>query len=310
MGFVKLDCGILNSTVWIDLPLRNIFITALLMAEPRNYKDPVPQIAVDSLEPTGWVAPAGWYGYIGAAGIGIVNRASMEKSVGMECLRVLGSPEIESRSQEFEGRRLIRIDGGYLVLNYQRYRDHDYSAAERMREMRARRKDQALRNGGTVRQNITQAEAEAEAEAEEPKPPNPLGPAVLKSPSAKKPESANVSQRKPEYGIDSYMAATAFGQLAGFNGNQNLYIAKQAMETWKRRNLDRSFADAPSAVLKLWREYDGLVQHGKVSMKTFLGELGRFVDSDSWKPKPKEEKPAKGNTGFKPARKTPDWANQ
>ena len=57
MAYVKLDTGILNSTLWIERECREIFITALLMAEPRDYAKPLKQIAVRTLDYTGWEAP-------------------------------------------------------------------------------------------------------------------------------------------------------------------------------------------------------------------------------------------------------------
>lgn len=139
MPFVKLDTGILNSTIWTDRDAREIFITALLMAEPRELPD-TPQIAVRTLEPTGWTVPAGWYGFVPAAGPGIVRRAGVDLVNGMAALERLGGPEPESRSQAFGGRRLVRVDGGYVLLNYMAYRERDYTAAERQRRLRERRR--------------------------------------------------------------------------------------------------------------------------------------------------------------------------
>jgi hypothetical protein len=138
--FVKLDVGILDSSLWIDLDGREIFITALLMAEPFELVEPAAQLRVRSLEAVGFVVPPGWYGIVRAAGIGIVKRAGIDLERGLAALERLGEAEADSRSSDYDGRRLCRIDGGYVVLNYFRYRDRDYGAAERMRRLRARRK--------------------------------------------------------------------------------------------------------------------------------------------------------------------------
>jgi hypothetical protein len=60
----------------------------------------------------------------------------------MEALKKLGSPEMESRSKEFEGRRMIRTNGGFVILNYMKYRDKDHTAALRQARLRARKKAQ------------------------------------------------------------------------------------------------------------------------------------------------------------------------
>lgn len=140
MAFVKLDTKILDSTLWIERDLREIFITALLMAEPREFRDPVRQIEVGRLEFTDFTAPPGWYGFVPAASLGIINRAGVEREAGIEALMKLGEPEIESRSTDFGGRRMIRTDGGFLILNFMKYRDKDHTAAQRQKRLRERRK--------------------------------------------------------------------------------------------------------------------------------------------------------------------------
>lgn len=167
MPFVKLDCGILKSTIWFHRDQRDVFLTALLMAEPRELTAPAPQLEVDTLNKTGLIVPPGWYGFVEASGKGIAHQAQVPPEAGMAALRALGEPDVESRSQDFEGRRLVRVDGGYIVLNYMRYRERDYTAAERQSRWR-KRKDAGC-NAVTVtpsRRNITQAEVEAEVEAE------------------------------------------------------------------------------------------------------------------------------------------------
>jgi hypothetical protein len=174
MPFVKLDCGILKSTLWMDRECREVFITALLMAEPRELEEPTKQIEVRTLNYTGFVIPPGWYGFADAAGIGIVRQAVVPDDVGMAALERLGAPDPESRSQDFDGRRLIRVDGGYVVLNYMRYREHDYNAAARMRRYRQRKAQKAIVTGnshaetGNVPSNVTHAEAESRSREEAP----------------------------------------------------------------------------------------------------------------------------------------------
>lgn len=177
MAFVKLDCGILNSTLWVEREPRDVFITALLMAAPREIAEPMPQYKVDAIEPTGFIVPPGWYGFVEAAGPGIVRRSMAEMEPGMKALAKLGEPDLESRSADFEGRRLVRVDGGYVVLNYMKYRDKDNTSA--VRQARYRERQKSGRDGKTddvtgdatpspsrrnSDANVTKAEAEAEEE--------------------------------------------------------------------------------------------------------------------------------------------------
>jgi hypothetical protein len=196
MPYVKLDTGILQSTIWFERDVRELFITALLMAEPHETQEPLPQLKVDAIETTGFNVPPGWYGFVHAAGIGIIRQAGMERKAGMKALAALGNPDTESRSSDYEGRRLVRVDGGYIVLNYIKYRERDSTTADRSRRWRLRqkelktsrsdtmsqRRDATLIDSTTVvqrrdatlidstavvqRRDTTQAEAEAKAEAE------------------------------------------------------------------------------------------------------------------------------------------------
>lgn len=173
MAFVKLDCGILNSTLWVEREQRDVFITALLMAAPFEVREPMEQYEVDAIKKTGFVVPTGWYGFVEAAGPGIVRRALADPKEGMEALRRLGDPDEESRSSEFDGRRLVRVDGGYIVLNYMKYRDKDATAAVRSARYRERKKLAESEHGVTrdvssvtrdSSRRVTIAEAEAKKE--------------------------------------------------------------------------------------------------------------------------------------------------
>lgn len=171
MAFVKLDTGILNSTLWFERECREVFITALLMAEPRELHEPAAQYDARSLTTTGWFVPPGWYGFVDAAGVGIIARAMVDRERGLAALEQLGAPEETTRSADFEGRRLVRVDGGYIVLNFMKYRDRDYTAAERSKRYRLRQKQKSeavasRRDITPLHRDITQAEAEAEAEIE------------------------------------------------------------------------------------------------------------------------------------------------
>jgi hypothetical protein len=141
MAFVKLDCGIVNSTIWADHEARLIFLTALLLAEPHEFKEPIRQLGVRDASETNLEIPPGWYGFVPAATTGLIARAGgIEIEAGLAALERLGEPDVHSRSPEFGGRRMIRVSGGFVILNYQKYRDRDYTAADRMKRYRARAK--------------------------------------------------------------------------------------------------------------------------------------------------------------------------
>lgn len=220
-------------------------------------------------------------GFCQFASVGnLAHRAIVPREAAEAAVKVLESPDKDSSDPDNEGRRIERVDGGWMVLNSLKYRDI-VTAEEGRRKTRERVK--RFREGQNVTPcndnvtscNVLVTQSEAISDTEAFNPPTPL--------DKKLEPSANGYHK-----IDSYMAAQAFAELAGFNGNQNLYLAKQAMETWHRRKPALPMEQGPQWVMGLWREYDAMEIHGKVSMKTFLGELGRFMDSDSWRKKPKQ----------------------
>lgn len=163
MAFVKLDCGILNSTLWVEREPRDVFITALLMAVPFELTEPMPQLKVNAIEETGFVVPPGWYGFIEAAGPGIVRRAIADPVLGMEALAKLGEPDLESRSSDFEGRRLVRVDGGYIVLNFMKYREKDNTSAIRQKRYRDRKKEANLADPTSRASRVTKEQSQRDA---------------------------------------------------------------------------------------------------------------------------------------------------
>ena len=115
MPYVKLDCGILDSTIWLhDAETRVCWITLLAMAD------------------------AG--GMIEATAPGIAHRACLSIEATRKALLIFESPDPDSKTGD--GRRIERIDGGYLVINYDKYRHKDHTAAERKRRQRAAAKNQ------------------------------------------------------------------------------------------------------------------------------------------------------------------------
>ena len=150
MAFVKLDCGILDSTLWVEsLEIRITFITMLAMAGPD--------------------------GLVEATAPGIARRANLPLEQVRSSIHKLESPDEDSRSLAEDGRRIVRIDGGYRIVNYLAYRERDLTAAERMRRFRDKQKSQenqsgnknVTRNDITVTRNVTEVEVEAEEEVEE-----------------------------------------------------------------------------------------------------------------------------------------------
>lgn len=187
MPFVKLDIGILDSSLWVEPEQRIMFITALCMALPYYLPEPAEELETENTTKTGFVIPPGWYGLVRASSWGIIGRTwphgkpEVPIEELMKEIKELSMPDPWSRSDDFEGRRMVRIDGGFLILNFAKYREMDRTGAERARRYR---ENKAASRVTTVtprkrtdkkRDDVTHAEAEAEANTSPLPPSRPSG---------------------------------------------------------------------------------------------------------------------------------------
>ena len=139
MPIVKFHSDVLDSTLWMDPLGRDVYLTAVLMAESMVFDREQPQIAVRPPTLTGWSVPPGWYGFVQTEGPMIVKRALIpDMDQGLKALERLCAPDDRNPCQAHGGRRLARIAGGYVVLDYSSHRKYDRTAAERKRRQRAR----------------------------------------------------------------------------------------------------------------------------------------------------------------------------
>jgi len=117
MPYVKLDTDTLNSSLWVsDYRTRITFLTMLMLARPD--------------------------GMVAAKAPGIARAAVLPIEDVRKALEELESPDPDSRTEAEDGRRIKRVEGGFHIINYMKYREKDHSAAERMRRLRERRKQE------------------------------------------------------------------------------------------------------------------------------------------------------------------------
>lgn len=120
MGFTKLDEGILKSSIMAeDSDTFKVWI-ALLASCDRDGLARVSAIFLSSV-------------------------CHLPIEVVEKALDILSSPDKHSRSDEEEGKRTQRVDGGYFLINYGKYREFTYSQspeAIRKREYRKKKKEE------------------------------------------------------------------------------------------------------------------------------------------------------------------------
>ena len=118
-GYSKLDCGMLNSSVWQEPhDVRVAWVTMLLLTD--------------------------YHGQVRAAIPALAMHNAVSISRMEEIIQIFMSPDPYSRTKDYDGRRLIEIDGGWQVINYPKYRDGlkspDRTNAERQARYKANKK--------------------------------------------------------------------------------------------------------------------------------------------------------------------------
>lgn len=118
-GYTKLFSKILNSSIWSeDNETRILWVTMLAMCDQ--------------------------HGFVEAAPNALAHQARISMDAFSKSICILESPDEYSSSSEYEGRRVSKCDGGWVVLNYEKYRSkvlntkENEQARERMRRHRAR----------------------------------------------------------------------------------------------------------------------------------------------------------------------------
>lgn len=151
--FTKLFSSITESTVWCEPDrTRLVWITMLAMADRK--------------------------GRVWASIPGLANRARVPVEDCQIAIDTFLSPDRYSRTEDYEGRRVSVINGGWQLLNYEKYRsrvDEESVKESKRKYINARRQKERANitiNANNVevtdysRQRSIQAEAEAEAEAD------------------------------------------------------------------------------------------------------------------------------------------------
>ena len=133
MGFAKLVDSIIHSSIWSEpLPTRVLWVTMLAMKDEN--------------------------GLVAASMSGLQRAANITPEEFDRAIASLESPDKDSRTPDHEGRRIEKIDGGWLVLNHELYRLEEGKKREQTRERvrRHRAKKQGLTEDVT-QSNVTHA---------------------------------------------------------------------------------------------------------------------------------------------------------
>lgn len=186
--FTKLFSSITESTVWCEpMATRLVWITMLAMADKK--------------------------GRVWGSVPGLANRARVPIEDTEKALETFQAPDRYSRTTEHEGRRIAPMDGGWQLLNYQKYRDIR-DEEDRLQYKREWDRNNRSSKSDKIRQNPTGADPErhsAEAEAEAVQKVNTVGatpsgaaPVFLEIPLAAKGQTHAVTEAKVAEWQESY----------------------------------------------------------------------------------------------------------
>lgn len=146
MGYTKLFSELIMSTVWRESDHVRILWITLLALKDRYHK-------------------------VNASLPGLADAAKITMTECEEALKILSSPDPYSRTKDFEGRRIEKCDGGWLVLNGEKYRQK-LSAADRREyqrvkqaEYREKRKQERLQKSSSG-QRFTHTEADTDTKSD------------------------------------------------------------------------------------------------------------------------------------------------
>lgn len=150
--FVKLYGSILTSSVWAESKeTRLVWITMLAMADKE--------------------------GRVDAAIPGLAHAARVTVAECEEALRTFMQPDTYSRTKENDGRRIDEVDGGWVVLNHEKYRDirTDKQMADAERQRRHRERTETLSESVTCHDchSDVATDADAYTDTTTPTPPPP-----------------------------------------------------------------------------------------------------------------------------------------
>lgn len=148
--YTKLFQSILDSTVWQEpLAVKVVWITMLAMTDRQ--------------------------GRVSASVPGLARRAGVSLQECELALEKFRSPDPYSRTQDHEGKRIADIDGGWLLLNHEKYRSmmgleerREYQRIKQAEYRRRRRqnKEGAQKNG--AQQAIAEGFEESDLGSEPP----------------------------------------------------------------------------------------------------------------------------------------------
>lgn len=220
-SFTKLFNSIVTSTIW-DEPdhVRLLWVTMMAMATKG--------------------------GVVEASIPGLARLARISVDQCEDGLQRLSSPDKYSRTEEREGRRIEKVDGGWRLINYEKYRNMLSQEERRQYKTLKQRQYRANRGHSTVQRSPHESTEStngqnghtAEAEAEKSTPHNPPKGGKARK-RAVRPSLSDVKQYGEELGLPTEECEAFFDHFESngwkVGGKTPMKDWRSALRNWKRR---------------------------------------------------------------------------
>jgi hypothetical protein len=149
LAYTKLFQSIITSTIWLeDDPTRIVWITMLALADK--------------------------HGEVQGSVPGLARIAGVKVEACAKALKLFMAPDKDSRTKDLEGRRIQEIDGGWMLINHDKYRrmasrdDRNEKSAERVKRWRDNRKTETQCYANeTLQRDIADSDSEADTDKKE-----------------------------------------------------------------------------------------------------------------------------------------------
>lgn len=251
-GFTKLHSTIINSSVW-DEPdsVRIVWITLLAMS--------------DAL------------GFVESSLGGLAHQARKSREDTTEALTRLESPDPDSKNPDHDGRRIKRVEGGWMILNYVLYRERaelsdDPEAAatrERVRKHRERKRQERY----NALHPVTPASASVSDSA--------LLEGIVKGRNGEHP----TIEQAVAYGGTIGLPAVECEKMVDYYSSNGWRVGKNPMKSWEGalRNWKRNWQERGPAASTAARADHKLTQWEIAQrLEAIPGQIKAAEKSDNW----------------------------
>lgn len=226
-GYTKLFNSILASSIWSESDqTRIVWITILAMSD-RN-------------------------GNVGASLPGLAALARVSLKQCKQAVETLESPDKYSRTADFEGRRIEKIDGGWRILNYLKFRKL-LSAEERREYLRVKQQEHRDRIKGSQQSSTERNQLSTDR--------NPVSTVSTHSDSDSDSEIKRREHPSPTKPVGEARGSPEFLQF--WEAYPRKVDRQEAMRTWIKGLLDGSIAEI-LAGLAQWKQTEQWSDQDKI----------------------------------------------